>query len=171
MEISHHFKINPIEFTDTVYCADKKTMRKTTEYSKTKNVSGANRAHFDDNRSICQMIRNVNGMTNLTHHNKFIYAVVFANNAVIRLNQFKGIRDGKWGDDNRPRSVFTEEKRQLGISYLKNPHHSIWEVLSDIYVKMENETHKSYLEEISYYFQRINEKMLEYEQNLGIIEY
>lgn len=170
MELSHHFKINPVEYTDALYCAVKKTTMSVQEYGISKGVSGADPKHVDDDRSICQMIRNVNGMSRLQYHGKFIYVVNFANNAVRRLNQFKGVYDGVWGEP-RPRSVFTEDKRELGISYLNNPHHSIFEVLSSIYGDMDNDVHKSYLEEVAYYFQRINERLLKYESDLGVIEY
>jgi hypothetical protein len=170
MELSEHFKTNKINISDNVYCAVKKTVMTASQYATSKGVSGADPKHIDDSRSLCQMIRNVNGMTNLTYHNKFIYVVNFANNAVMRLNQFKGEYDGRWGGP-KTRSVFTEDKQKLGISYMETPHHSIFELLSEIYLDITNEVHKSYLEEVSYYFQRINERLLKYEQELGIIKY
>jgi len=163
MELSHHFKVNKVEFSDTLYCAVKKCKMSVREYGISKGVSGADPKHVDDHRSICQMIRNVNGMSGLTYHNKFIYVVNFANNAVQKLNVLKGTIGADWGTP-RPRSVFTEDKRELGISYLQTPHHSIFQVLSEIYDDMDNDIHKSYLEEVSYYFERINKKIIEYER-------
>lgn len=166
--LSNHYLINPIEFSDTLYCAVKKKNLTVSEYDISKGVRGDDPNHRDDDRSICQMVRNANGLTKFKYHKHMIYVVHFANNAVRRLNDYSGVSDGKWGS-RRTRSDFTEEKKQIGQSYLDNPHHSIFELLNNISNDIDDDKVRSYVVEIAYYFERINSKLLEYETERGII--
>lgn len=166
--LSNHFRINPIIFSDNLYCASQKKVVSTSEYSNYKGVKGINIKNIEDDRSICQMTRNANGLTNFEHHNSMIYIVHFANNAVIKLGEYSGAKGNAWGGVKR-RSDFTEDKRQLGQSYLENPHHSIFELLDKINKSVTDQKTKDYIVEISYYFERINSKILSYENEVGVI--
>ncbi len=164
-QLSQFYSENPIIFSEDIYCASQKKTVTTSQYSKYKGVSGMDPNSIDDDRSICQMIRNANGLTNLEFHHKMIYIVNFANNAVIKLGGYSGNKENRWGGSKK-RSLFTEDKRLLGKSYLDNPHHSIYELLNDIYNQIDDQKVKDYIIEISYYFERINSKILTYENTL-----
>jgi hypothetical protein len=109
------------------------------------------------------MLRNINGMTNFEHHEDIVLLVNFANNAVLKLGQHSKNPGNRWGG-RKARSDFTEEKRNMGLFYLENPHHSSFEKLKELYDKTTDQRVADYIVEISYYMERINSKILEYEQ-------
>lgn len=168
---SDFFNRNQINLTGNVYCAVKDKSMPLKEYANYKNVTNADLKNRDNDRSICQMARNANGMTKLNYNKQFTYIINFANNAVNELNNHNKSQSAALSTliEGKPtpyvRSAFTEEKRALGIKYLQSPHHSIFGLLAEVYNKLNNSDHKKYIEEISYYMQRINKKLLEYEQS------
>lgn len=162
-QLSQFFIDNPIVFTDKLYCAVKNTTMTLAEYDKSKGVAGMDPDKIDDDRSICQMVRNANGLTDFKFHPQMVYVVNLANNAVMKLGTYSGNKGNTWGG-SKTRSLFTEDKRLLGKSYLDDPHHSIYVLLNKIYSEIEDQNVKDYIIEISYYFERINSKILTYEK-------
>lgn len=166
-DLSEFYKKNQIVFTDNLYCASKNKNMTLAEYDISKGVNGMDPNHLDDNRSICQMVRNANGLTDFKFHTKMIYVVNLANNAVIKLGSYSGNPGNQWGG-NKTRSIFSEDKKELGKSYMENPHHSIFSLLNEINNQIVNYKVKDYIVEISYYFERINSKLLQYEKEVGL---
>jgi len=161
-QLSKFFLTNPLVNTETVYCLSKEKEMTLVEYSNEKGVQSIH--SIDDNRSICQMLRNTNGLTNYDYHRDFIFLVNLANNAVMKLGSYSKAKDNAWGDKDKSRSVFSEDKRILGQQYLDNPHHNAFEVLGIIKNQTTHPKSKDYLVEVSYYLERVNNKLLEYEQ-------
>ena len=161
-QLSNFFVTNPIVDLETVYCLSKEKEMTLIQYSDEKGVKSIH--SIDDNRSICQMLRNTNGLTNYDYHKEFIFLVNLANNAVVKLGSYSKVKDNAWGDKDKSRSVFTEDKRILGLQYLDNPHHNAFDMLGIIMHKTIHPKSKDYLVEVSYYLERVNNKLLEYEQ-------
>lgn len=161
-QLSNFFATNPIVDLETVYCLSKEKEMTLLQYSDEKGVLSTH--SIDDNRSICQMLRNTNGLTNYDYHRDFIFLVNLANNAVVKLGSYSKAKDNAWGDKDKSRSVFTEDKRILGQQYLDNPHHNAFNILGIIKDKTTHPKSKDYLVEVSYYLERVNNKLLEYEQ-------
>ena len=161
-QLSNFFVTNPIVDLETVYCLSKEKEMTLVQYSDEKGVKSIH--SIDDNRSICQMLRNTNGLTNYDYHKEFIFLVNLANNAVVKLGSYSKVKDNAWGDKDKSRSVFTEDKRILGLQYLDNPHHNAFDMLGTIMHKTIHPKSKDYLVEVSYYLERVNNKLLEYEQ-------
>ena len=161
-QLSKFFLTNPIVNTETVYCLSKEKEMTLVEYSNEKGVQSIHSIY--DNRSICQMLRNTNGLTNYDYHRDFIFLVNLANNAVMKLGSYSKAKDNAWGDKDKSRSVFSEDKRILGQQYLDNPHHNAFEILGIIKNQTTHPKSKDYLVEVSYYLERVNNKLLEYEQ-------
>lgn len=147
---------------DNVFCDSKNKNMSLDEYSKSKNVK--NIGSLDSDRSICQMLRNVNGLTSYNNHKDIVLLVNFANNAVIKLGSYSRNPGNRWGG-RKTRSDFCEDKRKMGLFYLSLPHHSSFECLKRIYNNTNDERVRDYVIEVSYYMERINSKILEYENN------
>ncbi len=161
-ELSNFFSNNDIVDTETVHCLSKGIDMTLQEYSISKGVGDMH--SIDDNRSICQMLRNTNGLTKHEYHRHFVFLVNFANNAVKTLGDYSKVKDGTWGSKDKTRSAFTEDKRVLGQQYMDNPHHKVFYLLSQMKKQTSHERAKDYLVEVSYYFERVNSKLLEYDQ-------
>jgi hypothetical protein len=162
-QLSNYFKNNPIIDNDSVFCLANKKVMTLREYSTYKTVSGTS-SNIDDSRTICQMLRNSNQLSNYEYHRTFTLLVNLANNAVYTLGSYSKAPGNAWGEKDKSRSVFTPEKRALGQYYMDNPHHNVFDILSQIKNSTKYDKVKDYLVEISYYFERINSKILEYEQ-------
>lgn len=160
-KLSQFFSERPISDRDSIFCDVKNRKMTLNEYSVSKNVT--HMFGIDSDRSICQMLRNINGMTQYTNHEDVVLLVNFANNAVLKLGTYSKNPENRWGG-RKTRSDFTEEKREMGLFYLNNPHHSSFEKLKDVYDKTTDSRVADYIIEISYYMERINSKILEYEQ-------
>lgn len=160
-QLSRFFQENQLKSTETVFCLSKNREMTLQEYSDSKGVGDMH--SIDDNRSICQMLRNTNGLTKHQYHVDFIFLINLANNAVKVLGDYSKAADGRWGDPDKRRSNFTEEKRQIGLQYLADPHHSVFAALQIIKDKTKEERAKDYITEVSYYFEKVNNKLLEYE--------
>jgi hypothetical protein len=161
--LSNFFIVNQVVDTETLFCFSNEKHMPLHEYSEYKSVKGGS-SNIDDPRTICQMLRNANGLTDFEYHKDFILLVNFANNAVIKLGNYSKAPGNDWEGNNKSRSEFTEDKRVLGQQYLDHSHHSVFELLKKIKDTTTNERAKDYLVEISYYFERVNAKILEYEQ-------
>lgn len=162
-ELSNYFLENSVSTPNSIYCDSKNKKMTIAEYSVSKKVKSANTKTKDSDRSICQMLRNINGMTGFKHHEEIVLLVNFTNNAVVRLGKHSKAKDNRWGG-SKTRSDFTEEKRSLGLLYLENPHHSFFEKIKSIWEKTSDQKVADYIVEISYYMERINSKILEYEK-------
>lgn len=159
-ELSNFFKNRNCTFSEYLYCDSKNKKMSLDEYSKYKNVKIFK--NTDSDRSICQMLRNVNGMTDYKYHKNIVILVNFANNAVINLGLHSKEPGNRWGG-KKTRSHFTEEKKLEGIEILNNPYHSVFVELKKIYDLINDNSILDYIVEIAYYMERINSKILEYE--------
>lgn len=162
-ELSEFYKSRSLGTDDDLFCDVKGVKMNLNEYSNSKGVKGGDLK--DDDRSICQMLRNTNKMTSFVNHRDMVIMVHFANNAVKNLSGHSGDKEGRWGG-RKTRSDFTEDKRQLGLQYMNDPHHPIFALVKEVYDKTEDEKSKDYIIEVAYYFERINAKTLEYEKQL-----
>tara|TARA_R110001632_G_C11084606_1_gene389040 strand:+ start:51 stop:548 length:498 start_codon:yes stop_codon:yes gene_type:complete len=162
-QLSEFYRSRPLGTDDALFCDSKGVTMKLKEYSDYKGVKGGDLK--DNDRSICQMLRNTNKMTSFVNHRDMVIMVNFANNAVINLGKYTGDTENKWGG-SKTRSNFTEDKRQLGLQYIKNAHHPIFALLKEVYDKTEDGKAKDYIVEVAYYFERINDRTLEYEKKL-----
>jgi hypothetical protein len=160
-KLSRFFSERKISDRDNIFCDVKNKKMTLNEYSASKNVR--NMFGIDSDRSICQMLRNINGMTQYTNHEDVVLLVNFANNAVLKLGTYSKNPGNRWGG-RKTRSDFTEEKREMGLFYLNNPHHSSFQKLKSLYDRTTDQRVADYIVEISYYMERINSKILEYEQ-------
>lgn len=162
-QLSNFFKNNPVIDDESVFCLVNKKIMTLQEYSTYKTVDSKS-SNIDDSRSICQMLRNSNQLTNYEYHRTFTLLVNLANNAVYTLGRYSKAPGNAWGEKDKSRSVFTPEKRALGQQYMDNPHHNVFDILNQIKNTTKYDKVKDYLIEISYYLERINSKILEYEQ-------
>lgn len=161
--LSNFFAQRAVCTLDSIFCDSKNKIMTLNEYSKSKKVKSSH--SIDSDRSICQMLRNINGMTNYDYHEDIVLLVNFANNAVLKLGTYSKNPGNRWGG-RKARSDFSASKRDMGLSYLSNPHHSSFEKLRNLYNKVNDSKVADYIVEISYYMERINSKILEYEQRI-----
>jgi len=159
--LSNFFNKNPIATPDAIFCLAENRYMNLDDYSNSKKVKSIH--SIDSDRSICQMLRNVNGMTQYSNHEEIVLLVNFANNAVIKLGSYSNNPGNRWGG-RKTRSDFTEQKRNAGLYYLENPHHSSFKLLKTVYDRTSDQKVLDYIVEISHYMERINSKILEYEQ-------
>ena len=162
--LSEFFDKNAIATPDTIFCLAANEHMSLDDYSTSKHVKAGQ--PVDSDRSICQMLRNVNGMTQYSSHEEITLLINFANNAVIHLGTYSKNPGNRWGG-RKTRSDFTEDKRNMGLYYLENPHHSSFEMLKSLYDchgDTNNPKVLDYIAEISYYMERVNYKIREYEQ-------
>jgi hypothetical protein len=160
LNLSDFFKSRKCVTTNSLFCDSEKRNMSINEYSKSKKAKSVH--SIDSDRSICQMLRNINGMTNFSYHEQVVILINFANNAVINLGKHSKNPGNRWGG-RKTRSDFTEKKRKQALEILDNPHHEVFEELKKLYNSVDNESVLDYIVEITYYMERINSKTLEYE--------
>lgn len=160
LDLSNFFKSRNCVITNNLFCDSKEKNMSISEYSKSKKAKSVH--GIDSDRSICQMLRNVNGMTNFSYHEQIVVLINFANNAVINLGKHSKNPGNRWGG-RKTRSDFTLEKREQAIKILNNPHHEVFYQLKKLYEAIDNEEVLDFVIEIVYYMERINSKTLEYE--------
>ena len=123
----------------------------------------------DPNRSICQMIRDINYYQN--HNNEEICCklIYYINNCVVTLQKYKDDWI-KWLEKDstqniyKGRSLFNNNKKNQAINML-NIEHNIFKLFNDLYKVTTDDNIKNLILECTYYTYRINEKLLYYEQN------
>ena len=157
------FSERKVSDKNNIFCDSKNKKMTLSEYSRSKKVD--TKRLVDSDRSICQMLRNVNHMTRYINREDIILLINFANNAVLKLGTYSKNPGNRWGG-KKTRSAFNGRKRKLGLFYLNNPHHSSFEKLKNIYDRTTDPKTASYIIEISYYMERINSKILEYENQI-----
>ena len=162
-ELSEFFKSKPAPTPDTVVCDIKQVKFTVDQYSDYKGVRGGDMT--DNDRSICQMIRNANKSSGFTSHPKMVLILSFANNAVYRLGQLNG-RPGQTWTKSSKRSDFTQEKRHVALGYLDNPHHPIFSLIKEVFNESTDVATIDYIVEVAYYMERVNNKILQYEKEL-----
>ena len=162
-KLSKFFKSRTCVYSTTLQC-DKHNKRMTlAEYSKSKSVKTARIS--DSNRSICAMLRNINGETKFKYHDTITILVNFTNNAVIHLGQYSKNPGNRWGG-RKTRSDFNEDKKNQAIEILNHPHHTVFVELKKLYTSIKDKNALHHLLEIVYYLERINSKILEYENKI-----
>ena len=159
-ELSAFFKSKDAPTPDTVFCDIKETPMTVDQYSSYKGVKGGDMK--DDERSICQMIRNANVSSKFESHPKMVLILSFANNAVYKLGQLNGKPGQRW-TSNTKRSDFTDEKRAKALEYLNNPHHPIFSLIKEVLDESTDTAARDYIIEVAYYMERVNNKILYYE--------
>ena len=162
-QLSEFFKSKPKPTPDNVFCDIKQFPMTVDQYSIYKGVKGGDMT--DDDRSICQMIRNANKSSGFTSHPKMVLILNFANNAVHRLGQLNGKPGQRW-TKNSKRSDFTDDKRELALQYLADPHHPIFELIAEVKEETTDPATLDYVIEVAYYMERVNNKILQYENEL-----
>ena len=160
-ELSEFFKSKKAPTPDTIFCDSKQIPMTLDQYSDSKGVKGGDMK--DDERSICQMIRNANKSSGFTSHPKMVLILNFANNVVLRLGQLNGKPGQRW-TSNTKRSDFTDEKREVALQYLSDPHHPIFEIINEVMEESKDPATIDYVIEVAYYMERVNGKILEYEK-------
>ena len=160
-ELSSFFKSKEAPTPDTVFCDIKKIPMTVDQYSVYKGAKGG--AMEDHDRSICQMIRNANKSSGFVSHPKMVLILSFANNAAYQLGQLSGKPGQRWTKSSK-RSDFTEEKRQLALGFLSDPHHPIFELINEVKEETTDPATLDYIIEVAYYMERLNNKILQYEQ-------
>ena len=158
--LSNFFKENKIQESDLVFCVDRNSEMSINEYSDYKSVKS--NSTLDDDRSLCQMLRNLNWLTDFQHHYDIVRLLNFSNNSVITLTKLHNESYNNWVSQKRRRSDFSSKKRSEGLSYLTSPHHDVFKKIKHIY-DLSSDNAREYCLEISYYIQKVNDKIYYYE--------
>lgn len=162
-QLSAFFQSKEAPTSNSVFCDIKQTPMSVDQYSDYKGVKGGDM--IDNDRSICQMIRNANKSSGFTSHPKMVLILSFANNAVYRLGQLNGRPGQRWTKSSK-RSDFTEEKRQVALGYLNDPHHPIFSLIKEVFDESTDPATIDYIVEVAYYMERVNNKILQYESEI-----
>lgn len=120
---------------------------------------------INNNRTICQMLRNFNKLTKFKHEQVITKLIKYIHDSVLKLRVYKSNFDDKWWNDHKnmkKRSKFTELKKRIVLTKrIIDIDHFIFVELKELYSVTEN--YKDVILEILYYLYKINLKFLEYE--------
>ena len=120
------------------------------------------------NRTICNMLRNINFLTKYKHEIKVSKLLDFVNDSVLKLRTYKQDFDSSnWWDnkedvDSFSRSIFNNYYKTLSLEIIKI-HHPVFELLNNLYTIIDDINIKNFIHEITYYTYKINLKLCEYE--------
>ena len=115
------------------------------------------------------MLRNVNVMSKYEFEYKIAICVHFAQHTVLKLTEEQKANFNKYllpdveKNIKNGRSSFSPIKKNIAISLLSCQIHPIFNLLKELYFKIDNIEIKNYILEITYYMNRLNEKFIEYE--------
>ena len=120
------------------------------------------------NRSICNMLRNLNIYTKQKYEKKIVDLLKYMDNAITILESMKRKKNPNHIKRAYTRSTFTEQKlkitKEKDLINLKN---NYFEILKFLFEK--NAENRYLIYEILYYSYKVNLKFLEYE-NIGNIQ-
>ena len=121
---------------------------------------------IEGDRTVCQMLRNVNFLTGYKHEPQITVLIKYINDAVLRLREYKTDFDKNWWSNKGSiifnRSTFDPHCLQMSKELLRIGH-PIFNGLSKLHDEMDNPDTKNFVLEIVYYTYKINLKLLEYE--------
>lgn len=118
------------------------------------------------NRTICQMLRNINLLTNYKHEYIIIILIKYINDAVLELRKYKNDFDKNWLNNknsvNFNRSIF--DPYYLSISKkILSINNQLFSKFFDLYNNIQHDNEKKLLLESLFYVYKINLKLYEYE--------
>lgn len=156
-ELSNYFKNNIIKINEEIvtYVINEKKLRHKQNIENT-------------NRSICQMIRDININTNKIYENTFIKLIYYIENAVNILIKYKDnwidyLKIDSSNNIYKGRSSFDDNKKTQAIKYLEIEH-DIFKLYKYLYENIINKNDKELILECVYYTYKINEKLIYYEK-------
>ena len=125
----------------------------------------------DTNRSICQMVRDMNVSTNLKYEIVFCQIIYYIDTAVRTLISYKDnwieyLRNDSKSNISRGRSLFSDNKRDEAKLYL-NIDHIVFRQFKNLYNSVDDANMKNLVLECVYYTQRIDLKFKFYENDVS----
>ncbi len=159
-KLSNYFNENILKFNKEIqlYIINKKGIRSKQDINNT-------------NRSICQMIRDINVNTNHKYENMLCSLIYYTDEAVKTLIKYKDnwtefLKIDSNNNIHKGRSIFNNDKKIEALKYLEIEH-DIFKLYKNLYDNISEKNNKELLLECIYYTHKINEKLMFYE-NLKI---
>ena len=120
-------------------------------------------------RTICQMMRNFNNVTDYKYQGLVSIVIEYLHHAVVKLKKYKCdwntyIKTASKNNLIKSRSIFKPEKREIALSYLDIENHDIFKLYKELYQITNRPVAKELILESIYYTQQINKKLGEYEK-------
>lgn len=159
-KLSNYFNKNPIKFNNELhsYIIHEKKIRIKQDIN-------------DTNRSICQMVRDINVNTNSNYENILCSILYYTEEAVKTLIEYKDnwiqfLKIDSKNNISKGRSTFNSNKRLEALNYIEIDH-EIFKLYKNLYYNISDKNNKELILECIYYTYKINEKLIFYE-NLNI---
>lgn len=153
MKLSQYFQNNKLE-------TDKSKIE---EFKKNKNVRLTQLVNGD--RTVCQMLRNINVLTKYVHEDTITIIIKYINNAVLKLREYKNNFDKDWWFNKSNiefnRSIFDPYFLEISKKTILIDH-ELFLKFNFLYNLLDN-NEKNLLLECVYYTNKINLKLCEYE--------
>ena len=119
------------------------------------------------NRTVCQMLRNVNFLMQYKYENLITKIILYVNDAVLKLRKYKNDFDKNWWNNktaiNFNRSNFNEYYKELALEFMVIEH-PVFTFYNQLYnININDDNIQRFILECIYYTYKINLKLLEYE--------